>query len=73
MCRSFWAVLFTYFWLCLYLFQLVIAIFVVPIGGQCDWNNIIPDDSYINLSMSTWIYVNLGVAIFINFVIASLP
>ncbi len=69
MCRSSWvAALFTVFLVLWYLFQLVIAIFVVPIGGQCDENSIIPDDSYINLSMSTWIYVNLGTAIFSIFV-----
>lgn len=53
------------FFALLFLMQLVVAIFVVPINGQCDSNSVIPEDAPINLSMDDWIYGNMGTAILI--------
>lgn len=34
-----------------FLYQLAVPIFVIPINGQCYYNDIIPPNASINLSM----------------------
>jgi hypothetical protein len=37
-----------------FLYQLAVPIFVIPINGQCYYNDIIPPNASINLSMDQW-------------------
>lgn len=37
-----------------FIFYLIIAIFLVPINVECDFNDTIPDDAAIDLSMNEW-------------------
>jgi len=40
----------------------VLVIFILPIKAQCEFNNVIPPDAVINLSMQDWIYGGMGCA-----------
>lgn len=48
------AVLLFVFLALLFLYQLIIPLFIVPINGQCNYNDVIPPDPKVNLSMDSW-------------------
>jgi hypothetical protein len=54
MTKDCWLILFIVISGLTLLVYLVIAIFLTPIKAQCDYNETIPDDAPINLSMSEW-------------------
>jgi len=39
----------------LYLLQLVVAVFVLPINIDCSFDTLVPDSAPVNLSMQDWI------------------
>ena len=39
-----------------FLYQIAVLVFVLPIDATCDYNSTIPNDPAINLSMEDWIY-----------------
>ena len=54
-----------------FLAYLIVAVFVVPINGQCDFNSVIPQNAAINLSMEDWIYGAMGGGVSVFWLIGS--
>ena len=54
-----------------FLEYLVVAIFLVPIKGQCDKNSTIDNGATIAISMNDWIYGGMGMAITVFIMIVS--
>jgi len=66
MSKDCWLIFYMVLSVIAFLAYLIIAIFVTPINLVCDYNDTIPDDAAINLSMSEWISYGmiLGISFF---------
>lgn len=65
------AVIFTFFTL-LYLYQAILAIFIVPIySDDCNYNDFIPKDSPVQLSMNDYIYGSMVSSIIMMVLLAA--
>lgn len=62
------AVILFLFLFLLYLLHTIVSVFVVPIEIDCSYNNNIPVDAAVNISMEDWIYGGMwaGIIMFVS-------
>jgi hypothetical protein len=63
MSKDCWLILYIVLSVISLLAYLIIAIFVTPVNVYCDYNDTIPDDAVISLSMAEWISYGMIISI----------